>query len=149
MVVKTVETLVRKRVDAGGVLASSTFEAKWLEKSMASPPIDGVWHLHMLNPQHYMTSCSKLLGYTGVIDHDAGYISPHKVSGSDLTTKLTKLYRRERSYSPSLSYPSGGALTVSSTSGHDEQSAVLTHSKEGWVEIAFEDRMYGDAMECG
>ena len=52
-------------------------------------------------------------------------------------------------YSPSLSYPSGGALTVSSTSGHDEQSAVLTLSNEGWVEVAFEDRMYGDDMECG
>ena len=36
----------------------------------------------------------------GVIDHDAGYISPHKVSGSDLTTKVSKLYNRERSYTP-------------------------------------------------
>lgn len=149
MVVKTVETLIKKRIDATGVLQSATFETKWLEKSMASPLIDVIWHLHMLNPQHYLTSCSALLGYTGVIDHDAGYISPHKVTGSDLIAKMSKLYNRERSYHPDLSYHSGTALSVSSTSGHDEQSAVLTHSKEGWVEIAFEDRMYGDDMECG
>ena len=122
---------------------------------MASPLIDVIWHLHMLNPQHYLTSCSALLGYTGVIDHDAGYVSPNKVTGSDLTTKVTKLYNRERSYHPSLGYArmdSGRprqALPVDYTTHDDEQSAVLTHSKQEWIEMAFEDRMYGDAMECG
>ena len=41
------------------------------------------------------------------------------------------------------------ALPVDYTTHDDEQSAVLTHSKQEWIEMAFEDRMYGDAMECG
>ena len=132
-------------------MLQSAAEAPWLEKSMASPLIDVIWHLHMLNPQHYLTSCSALLGYTGVIDHDAGYISPNKVEDSDLTEKVTKLYGRERSYNTMLSYGSGArkVMPVDDTNDVDEQSGVLTYSKEGWVEFAFEDRMYGDAMECG
>ena len=122
---------------------------------MASPLIDVIWHLHMLNPQHYLTSCSALLGHTGVIDHDAGYISPNKVTGSDLLTKMSKLYNRERSYTPGISYTPMHSdrprtvFAVDDTADFDRQSAVLSYSKEEWVETAFEDRMYGDAMECG
>ena len=39
--------------------------------------------------------------------------------------------------------------SVDYTADFDEQCAVLSYSKVEWVEFAFEDRMYGDDMECG
>lgn len=86
LVVKAVETHAR----AAGLAPNA-----WTEKSMASNLIDVFWHCHLLHPQHYLDSSSALLGAVGVIDHDPGYVSSKKIEGSELTSKINKLYGRE------------------------------------------------------
>ena len=58
------------------------------------------------------------------------------------------MYRREPRTTPASRTLWVGALTVFRVR-LDEQSAVLALSTEGWVALAFEDRLYGDAMACG
>ena len=71
---------------------------------MATNLIDVFWHCHMLHPQHYLDSCTALLGAVGVIDHDPGYVSPRRLDGSDLTSKIDRLYSREVGFHMSVQY---------------------------------------------
>ena len=95
----------------------------------------------MLHPKNYLESCTALLGYKDVIDHDPGYVSPHKIDKSGLGDKLEKLYRWERYFEfrhhVSMSYDG------------DVTSFVVTRTPSDWIELAFEGDIYSDDMECG
>ena len=103
-----------------------------------------LWHEHMCRPQHYLDSCTALLGYVGVIDHDKGYVSPHNIAKSALANKLETVYRWERYYR--FGFMSG---MVGMQFDREPSSYVVTKTASDWIEMAFEDRLYGDEMECG
>ena len=117
LVVKAVEALVLK--------ASPSADAnRWTEKSMPSNLIDLVWHMHLMYPKHYLTTCSALLGTTDVIDHTPGYVSKKAVEGSALASKMGTLFRKN------LSHRSGYADAF--------EHEVITNDKELWIEVALE-----------
>jgi hypothetical protein len=89
------------------------------------PRTSSLWHVHMMRPALYLAGCSSLLGYTGVIDHDPGYVSPKKVACSDVAAKLSRLYRRERQFS---FLPPLGVADL----GDDTQGFVLMKSTDDW-----------------
>jgi hypothetical protein len=89
------------------------------------PRTSSLWHVHMVRPALYLAGCSSLLGYTGVIDHDPGYVSPKKVACSDVAAKLSRLYRRERQFS---FLPPLGVADL----GDDTQGFVLMKSTDDW-----------------
>lgn len=105
LLVKSVETLVAKKVaageqsnnkaaaGAGAARSSSKITQKWLEKCVPSKLVDVFWHAHMLAPKKYMQDCNILIGE--IIDHDAGYVSPGKFAGSDYYAKKKHLFQYE------------------------------------------------------
>ena len=104
-----------------------------------------LWHEHMNRPQHYLDSCTALLGYVGVIDHDKGYVSPHIIEKSGLVDKLEKVFKWERYYGSCGLFACGVPIRVD----HEPSAFVVTKTASDWIEMAFEDRLYGDEMECG
>ena len=124
LVVKTVETLAQSK----SVPATSL----WSEKCVVTKIVDLMWHCHMLHPQHYFDSCSKLLGRVGLIDHDPGYMSPNNVVGSTLDSKLNLLFAFEK--------PTWRV--------EDETMWMLTKSHEEWIELAFRD-LNSEYDDCG
>jgi len=131
LVVKAVETAVSAR----------GLENQWMEKCCASPIIDVFWHAHLLHPKHYLETCSAMLGYVGVIDHDPGYINPKRFVNSTLGWKMKQLFSREHE------------LNLSTRSIHNDRShfenKLIHYDSYSWIEEAFIDRVYGDEMECG
>ena len=97
----------------------------------------------MLHPKNYLESCTALLGYKDVIDHDPGYVSPHEIENSSLVKKIEKVYRWERRF------VSGPYFDDKMDRIQDPTSFVFTKKPSDWIEMAFEDRLYGDEMECG
>ena len=166
LVVKTVEHHARA---AGRELN------EWTEKCMVSKLVDVFWHCHLLHPQHYLDSSSALLGAVGVIDHDPGYISPRKMSGSDLKSKIDCLYSREKGFYSSVRsmhdeevrtllglHRSQARGIASPYQSHAKscalppfavlsvwQAFVLSKEEEEWLQLAFDDANDGDCMECG
>lgn len=102
-----------------------------------------LWHVHLQRPQHYLESCTKLLGYVGVIDHDPGYVSPMKVKKSAFADKIELLYRWERKFAYLPDAPQHCEVW------QDMESFVMTSSTDEWLELAFEQESYLDGMECG
>ena len=106
-----------------------------------------LWHCHLLRPQHYLESCTNLLGTVGVIDHDPGYISPKKIDGSSFVDKIELLYKRERKFFRTCSYACRIELEEIDS---DTQSFIMSKEPEQWLDKAFpEEEMYYDDMECG
>lgn len=134
-------------------VAQDAEQFRWLERSMCTKVIDCLWHTHLLSPQHYLTSCSSVLGYVGVIDHDRGYVSKHEHKGSSLAHKIANLYEWERL--PDNPYFAHLTLQASlhkkyGLSLHDDvQSWLLAKQPEDWLEYAFQEVESGDEMECG
>ena len=58
--------------------------------------------------------------------------------------KIEKVYRWERRFSVSEVHHDDKMDRV-----HDPTSFVFTKKPSDWIEMAFEDRLYGDQMECG
>jgi len=71
-----------------------------------------------------------------VIDHNPGYFSPRKVVGSGLTEKMHMLFGHE-------------AAASSSLLPYHLQVELTEGTKESWIELAFEDYMYGEEDDCG
>jgi len=134
-------------------VAQDPEQFRWLERSMCTKVIDCLWHTHLLSPQHYLTSCSSVLGYLGVIDHDRGYVSKHEHKGSSLAHKIANLYEWERL--PDNPYFAHLTLQASlhkkyGLSLHDDvQSWLLAKQPEDWLEYAFQEVESGDEVDCG
>ena len=50
----------------------------------------------MLHPKNYLESCTALLGYKDVIDHDPGYVSPHKIDKWKLSQNCKEKWNKFR-----------------------------------------------------
>lgn len=144
LVVKTVEVKSKSKAKTKDKAAAPNVDM-WGEKCMVSKIIDVLWHTHLMRPQHYLDSCSKLLGTIGVIDHDPGYISPADVPGSDFANKIELLYKRERQFSFFNSRYSSGTVCPF----EKEDFLVEERETEEWLDEAFNEDMYHDDMECG
>jgi hypothetical protein len=128
LAVKAVEALVLK--------ASPSADAnRWTEKSMPSNLIDLVWHMHLMYPKHYLTTCSALLGTTDVIDHTPGYVSKKAVEGSALASKMRTLFRKN------LSQRFGNADAF--------ENEVITNDKVLWIAVALEILCDAGEESCG
>jgi len=135
LVIKSVETLAIARHEEQLPSLRQPLNA-WIEKCMVSKIVDVMWHCHLLHPKHYLETCSSLLGSVAIIDHDPGYISPHKHKGSNLADKIDALYWFEK-LNKKLIYLG------------DAVAEVLTVSEAMWLDAAFEDVCEHDDMECG
>ena len=106
-----------------------------------------LWHCHLLRPQHYLESCTKLLSRVGVLDHDPGYISPKKVKGSTFVEKIELLYARECRFTLGSVY---GNICMGDLDLEDDvQSFIMAKEPEDWLPLAFPEDQYHDEMECG
>jgi hypothetical protein len=104
----------------------------------------------MLHPQHYLDSCTAVLGFVGVIDHNPGYISAREVAQSDLKSKLELLYQKERARGSFYFriYGYTRSMSLGATMG---DKVVAWTDNDDWLDCAFEameDSMEDD-MECG
>jgi hypothetical protein len=128
LVVKAVEALVRN-----ASTSSITDANRWTERSMPSNMLDVIWHMHMLRPKHYLSTCSALLGTTDVIDHTPGYVSKKNIPGSSLSQKMDTLFR---SHAPLLY-----------TDAFETQ--VINGDKTSWIVLAVQDYIDEGEGDCG
>jgi len=145
--------LVVKACEAKALLVSNANPSTnpWLEKCCVSKVVDVLWHTHLMRPQHYLETCSALLGHVGVIDHDPGYVSPCLVAGSTFYSKHPQLYRQQNRclyyalvYYADADYAAYRALNVM----HMEDFVNDPRDTEEWLEMAFADDLYHDVSRA-
>jgi hypothetical protein len=138
LVIKSVEQLAASLAGQGDALAS------WQEKCQPSKLVDLFWHAHMLDPQKYHDDCVLLVN--AIIGHDAGYISPNAVEGSDYKSKCNLLFKYERLF-PKKDY-FGGRI---GNNGEGGSSVLFDEGKKGWPH-SLADEIFADmngANDCG
>ena len=135
--------LVVKACEAKALLVSNAYPSTnpWLEKCCVSKVVDVLWHTHLMRPEHYLETCSALLGHVGVIDHDPGYVSPCVVARSTFFDKQQRLYSQQNR----CLYGSSG---VDYTMIGSMEYIVILRDTEEWLEMAFEDDLYHDVRRA-
>jgi hypothetical protein len=152
--------LVVKACEAKALLVSNANPSTnpWLEKCCVSKVVDVLWHTHLMRPQHYLETCSALLGHVGVIDHDPGYVSPCLVAGSTFYSKQQKLYLQEKlciAYyiehciaDASTAYDARDAAYDARDENRMEEFVTYPRDTEEWLEMAYEGDLYHDVSRA-
>ena len=94
IVVKSLETLARDRLDAVGCKTPSLKTSPFITRCQPPQLIDMIWHAHMLSPRAYAAAGASLIG--AIIDHDPGYYNLQPAGHpSKLLPKLEEVFEYE------------------------------------------------------